>query len=173
MLFWHDTTKRYQHECSSTAKAKSACIDRRQSPLVRLMRAARYNQRRNRGQRIVKGTPVMSQPLALTSAPTAPEIPANLNAAYSNAVIVSQTNTEIVLDFAGDAQRSARPRANARGIPTLLFLRALENNLSRYEDKHGEITRRPSWSAGRPVVRLIKPDDDKPTDTSSNPEEER
>ncbi len=80
--------------------------------------------------------------------PTAPrklqlEIPANLQAVYANAVIVSQTNSEIVLDFIQVLPNDPRARVQARVVMTpanaKLLLRALGANLERYESLHGEL----------------------------------
>jgi hypothetical protein len=75
------------------------------------------------------------------------EIPANLNASYANAVIVSQTHNEIVLDFMQILPNDPRARVQNRVVMTpanaKLFLRALETNLQRFEEKHGEIATPP------------------------------
>ncbi|MFN8452810.1 MAG: DUF3467 domain-containing protein [Anaerolineae bacterium] len=71
------------------------------------------------------------------------EIPANLSATYANAAIVSQTTSEIVLDFLQVMPNDPRARVQTRVVMTptnaKLFLKALETNLARYEEKHGEI----------------------------------
>ena len=71
------------------------------------------------------------------------ELPANLNAVYANAVIISQTNTEIVMDFLQVMPNDPRARVQTRVVMTPVsaksFLKALEQNLTRYEEKHGEI----------------------------------
>lgn len=71
------------------------------------------------------------------------EIPANLSATYANAAIVSQTTSEIVLDFLQVMPNDPRARVQTRVVMTptnaKLFLKALETNLTRYEEKHGEI----------------------------------
>src|SRR5664279_3770936 len=72
------------------------------------------------------------------------EIPANLSAIYSNAVIVSQTTSEIVLDFLQMMPNDPRARVQTRVVMTptnaKLFLKALENNLAHFEEKNGEIS---------------------------------
>lgn len=72
------------------------------------------------------------------------EIPANLNATYANAAVVSQTHSEIVLDFIQLLPNDPRARVQQRVVMTpanaKLFLKALEANLKRYEEKHGEIS---------------------------------
>lgn len=71
------------------------------------------------------------------------EIPANLSAVYSNAVIISQTNSEIVFDFIQIMPNDPRARVQSRVAMTpanaKAFLNALQQNLERYEEKHGEI----------------------------------
>lgn len=71
------------------------------------------------------------------------EIPANLNAVYSNAVVISHTASEIVLDFTQIMPNDPRARVQQRIVMTpvsaKLFLKALEENLERFEKKHGEV----------------------------------
>lgn len=71
------------------------------------------------------------------------EIPANLNAQYANAVIISQTHSEIILDFIQVMPNDPRARIQSRiamtPVNAKLFLNALKENLSRFEEKHGEI----------------------------------
>ncbi len=71
------------------------------------------------------------------------DIPATLSATYANAVIVSQTASEIVLDFLQVMPNDPRARVQSRVVMTptnaKLFLKALENNLAKYEEKNGEI----------------------------------
>ncbi|NWG15399.1 MAG: DUF3467 domain-containing protein [Chloroflexi bacterium] len=71
------------------------------------------------------------------------EIPANLNGVYANAVIVSHTYSEIVLDFIQIAPNDPRARVQTRVVMTpanaKLFLQALGTNLERFEAAHGEI----------------------------------
>ena len=93
------------------------------------------------------------------------ELPANLNALYSNAVIVSHTNSEIVLDFLQVMPNDPRARVQTRVVLTpanaKLFMRALENNISRYEEKHGEIELPPQpISLADQLFGSIKPEDE-------------
>lgn len=71
------------------------------------------------------------------------EIPNNLNATYSNAAIVSQTTSEIVIDFLQIMPNDPRARVQTRVVMTpvnaKLFLNALQTNLARYEANFGEI----------------------------------
>jgi predicted secreted Zn-dependent protease len=72
------------------------------------------------------------------------EIPANLTATYANAAMVSQTHSEIILDFIQVLPNDPRARVQSRIAMTpanaKLFLQALQQNLERFEEKHGEIS---------------------------------
>lgn len=71
------------------------------------------------------------------------EVPATLNGVYSNAVVIAQTFSEIVMDFIQIAPNDPRARVQARVVMTpanaKLFLQALTANLERFEAAHGEI----------------------------------
>ena len=71
------------------------------------------------------------------------EIPSTLSATYANAAIVSQTTSEIVLDFLQIMPNDPRARVQTRVVMTptnaKLFLKALESNLVKFEEKYGEI----------------------------------
>jgi hypothetical protein len=71
------------------------------------------------------------------------EMPASLTAIYSNAAVVSQTSSEIVLDFVQMLPNDPRARVQSRIVMTptnaKLFLQALSTNLARFEAVHGEI----------------------------------
>ncbi len=93
------------------------------------------------------------------------EIPATLNATYANAVIVSQTHSEIVLDFVQVMPNDPRARMQSRVVLTpanaKLFLKALETNLTRFEEKHGEIVLPPQpVSLADQLFGTIKPVDE-------------
>lgn len=93
------------------------------------------------------------------------EIPASLTATYANAVIVSQTTSEIVLDFLQIMPNDPRARVQTRVVMTpsnaKLFLQALQTNLARFEEKHGEIATptQPSSLADQ-LFGAIKPPED-------------
>ncbi len=76
------------------------------------------------------------------------EIPANLNAVYSNGVIISQTTNEIIFDFFQIMPNDPRARVQSRVVMTpssaKSFLRALSQQVENYENKHGEITLPPT-----------------------------
>ncbi|NWF70187.1 MAG: DUF3467 domain-containing protein [Chloroflexi bacterium] len=71
------------------------------------------------------------------------ELPANLNATYANAAVISQTHSEIILDFVQVMPNDPRARVQTRIAMTpanaKLFLQALQTNLERFEQLHGEI----------------------------------
>lgn len=93
------------------------------------------------------------------------EIPANLNATYANATIVSQTSSEIVLDFVQIMPNDPRARIQQRVVMTpanaKAFLKALETNLARYEEKYGEIQLPPQQSGtlADQLFGTIKPEE--------------
>ncbi len=93
------------------------------------------------------------------------EIPANLNAIYANAAMISQTHSEIILDFIQVMPNDPRARVQTRLAMTpanaKLFLKALEENLSRFEEKHGEISLPPQpISLADQLFGGIKPSDE-------------
>ena len=71
------------------------------------------------------------------------EIPANLEAVYSNFALITHSPSEIVVDFARLLPNMPKARIYARIVMTpmnaKLLLRALGENLSRYEAQYGEI----------------------------------
>jgi hypothetical protein len=71
------------------------------------------------------------------------ELPRDLDGKYSNAVVISQTQHEIVMDFAQIMPNDPRARIQSRVIMTpssaKSFLQALERNLEMFETKYGEI----------------------------------
>lgn len=93
------------------------------------------------------------------------EIPANLNSTYANAVIVTQTHSEIVMDFVQVLPNDPRARVQQRVVMTpanaKLFLKAFETNLKRYETKHGEIDLPPQpISLADQLFGQIRPEDE-------------
>lgn len=89
------------------------------------------------------------------------EIPGNLSATYANAAVVSQTAHEIVLDFVQVMPNDPRARVQSRVVMTpasaKLFLRALAQNLERFEAANGEIPVPPSLADQ--LFGGIRPDD--------------
>jgi Protein of unknown function (DUF3467) len=103
------------------------------------------------------------------------ELPANLNVAYANAAMVSQSHSEIIMDFIQIMPNDPRARVQARVVMTpanaKLFLKALENNLQRFEEAHGEISvPPPAPTLADQLFGRVKSDDGKET-KDENPHE--
>jgi len=93
------------------------------------------------------------------------EIPASLSVTYATAAVVSQTHSEIVLDFIQVLPNDPRARVQQRVVMTpanaKLFLRALETNLKRFEEKHGEISLPPQpVSLADQLFGSLRPNDE-------------
>lgn len=71
------------------------------------------------------------------------ELPADLDAVYSNFAIISHSPSEIVIDFARLLPGAPKTKVLTRIILTplnaKLLLRALQENLNKYEEKFGEV----------------------------------
>ena len=71
------------------------------------------------------------------------ELPANLSALYVNFAMITQTLSEIILDFAQVLPNTPKARVQSRLILTptnaKLLYKALGESLERYESTHGEI----------------------------------
>ena len=92
------------------------------------------------------------------------ELPSTLNATYANGVVISQTQSEIVMDFVQIMPNDPRARVQSRVVMTpanaKLFLRALQTNLERFEAMQGEIQvpQQPTSLADQ-LFGSIKPED--------------
>ncbi|MEP0764431.1 MAG: DUF3467 domain-containing protein [Chloroflexota bacterium] len=71
------------------------------------------------------------------------EIPADLAATYANFAIITHSPWEVFLDFAQILPNVPKARVQARLVLTptnaKMLLIALQDNIARYEDQHGEI----------------------------------
>ncbi|MCD6519018.1 MAG: DUF3467 domain-containing protein [Anaerolineae bacterium] len=71
------------------------------------------------------------------------EVPANLEAIYANFAVITHSPSEIIIDFARLLPNSPKGKVYARVIMTpmnaKLLLRALNENLTKYEAQFGEI----------------------------------
>ena len=88
----------------------------------------------------------MSEQTGPPAAPPPPmsiELPANLEAIYSNFALITHSPSEIVVDFARVMPNVPKSRVYARVIMTplnaKLLLRALADNLGKFEAQYGEI----------------------------------
>ena len=71
------------------------------------------------------------------------ELPANLDAAYSNFVVIQHSPSEFILDFARILPNVPNAKVGARVVMTpmhaKLLLRALAENIDKYEAQFGDI----------------------------------
>jgi len=85
----------------------------------------------------------MSQPAQPQSSQINVELPADLEAIYSNFAIINHSPSEIVIDFARLLPNVPKAKVHARILLTplnaKLLLRALQDNLAKYEDRFGEV----------------------------------
>lgn len=71
------------------------------------------------------------------------ELPVNPGAIYSNTVMISHTQHEVIFDFIQVLPNDPRARIQQRVVMTpahaKMFLNALQENLARFEGRFGEI----------------------------------
>lgn len=71
------------------------------------------------------------------------ELPGDLEAVYSNFAIINHSPSEIVIDFARLLPGVPKAKVHARVLLTplsaKLLLRALQENLGKFEEKYGEV----------------------------------
>ena len=71
------------------------------------------------------------------------EVPPDITAIYSNFAVITHSPAEVVIDFACVLPNLPRARVGSRIVTTpvnaKLLLRALKENLERYEAQFGEI----------------------------------
>ena len=71
------------------------------------------------------------------------ELPADLEAVYSNFAIINHSPSEIVIDFARLMPNVPKAKIHARIMLTplnaKLLLKALGDNLAKFEEKYGEV----------------------------------
>ena len=83
--------------------------------------------------------------MSLPTPPPSPslEIPSGLDIVYANLARISHSPADIVIDFAhilpGDAKATVKARILMSPLSAKLLVRALTENLSRYEFAFGEI----------------------------------
>lgn len=94
------------------------------------------------------------------------EIPADLPAVYSNFAIITHSPWEVFLDFAQILPNLPKARVQTRLVLTptnaKMLLKALEENISRYEEQHGEINLppRPQTLADQLFSTIRSPEDE-------------
>lgn len=86
------------------------------------------------------------------------ELPGDLEAIYSNFAIINHSPSEIVIDFARLLPGIPKAKVHARIVLTplnaKLLLKALQDNLAKYEEKFGEV-RMPSEMSFEATDRSI------------------
>jgi hypothetical protein len=87
----------------------------------------------------------METHMSLPTPPPSPslEIPSGLDIVYANLARISHSPADIVLDFAhilpGETKATVKARVLMSPLSAKLLMRALAENLSRYESAFGEI----------------------------------
>ena len=106
------------------------------------------------------------------------EIPGDLAATYANFAIITHSPWEVFLDLAQILPNVPKARVQARIVLTpvnaKMLLKALEENLARYEAQYGEIVlpQRPQSLADQ-LFSTIRPDDDSGGDPGEGPQHEQ
>lgn len=71
------------------------------------------------------------------------ELPPDLEATYSNFALITHSPSEVIVDFARVLPNMPKAKVYSRVIMTpinaKLLLKALGENLAKFEEKHGEI----------------------------------
>jgi hypothetical protein len=104
------------------------------------------------------------------------EIPSNLAATYSNFAIITHSPWEIFLDFAQILPNVPKARVQTRIVlsPTnaKMLLKALQENVTRYENQHGEIKmpQRPPSLADQ-LFSTVRDDEEDEDETGDNEDE--
>jgi hypothetical protein len=95
------------------------------------------------------------------------QIPGSLAATYANFALVTNSRSEIVIDFAQVMPQTPQARVQARIVMTpfntKLFLRALQDHMDRFEAQFGEIDIPDSSSLADQLFKPSSPDSDKET----------
>ncbi|HLF75288.1 MAG TPA: DUF3467 domain-containing protein [Anaerolineales bacterium] len=90
-------------------------------------------------------------------------IPEGMEPAYANLARISHSPADIVLDFAhilpGEAVANIRARVVMTPLSAKLLLRALTENLARYETAFGEISLPSNNSLAENLFRRFQPPD--------------
>ena len=102
--------------------------------------------------------------------PTGPtlEVPAGLETIYANLARISHSPADIVMDFAhllpGETKAAVRTRVLMAPLSAKLLMRALTENLARYEAAFGEIKIPGNSSLAEHLFKPFQPPDQKPED---------
>ncbi len=96
------------------------------------------------------------------------QLPKDPSATYSNTVMISHTANEVIFDFIQIMPNDTRARVQKRIVMTpthaKMFLKALDENVTKFEDKHGEITVPQRQSLADQLFGAVKPTSDEDDD---------
>ena len=101
--------------------------------------------------------------MSLPTPPPSPslEIPSGLDIVYANLARISHSPADIVIDFAhilpGDTKATVKARILMSPLSAKLLVRALTENLSRYESAFGEINVPTNTSLAENLFRPHQP----------------
>jgi hypothetical protein len=101
--------------------------------------------------------------MTVPSQPTGPKIhvPEGMEPAYANLARISHSPADIVIDFAhilpGETSANIRTRVVMTPLSAKLLLRALTENIARYEAAFGEITMPSNNSLAASLFRPPQP----------------
>ena len=92
------------------------------------------------------------------------EFPKDPSAVYSNLVMITHTANEVIFDFIQVLPSDDRARVQKRVMMTpthsKLFLKALEENIAKYEAKHGELKPPPRQTLADQLFGAVRPSDE-------------
>ena len=98
------------------------------------------------GGRLMSDQPTPPAPAPQPAPPAQPiaiEIPANLEAVYTNFALITHSPSEVIIDFARVLPNMPKAKVYARMVLTSLnaklLLKALADNLGKFEAQYGEI----------------------------------
>ena len=98
------------------------------------------------GGRLMSDQPTPPAPAPQPAPPAQPiaiEIPANLEAVYTNFALITHSPSEVIIDFARVLPNMPKAKVYARMVLTpmnaKLLLKALADNLGKFEKQYGEI----------------------------------
>ena len=90
------------------------------------------------------------------------ELPKDASAIYANTVMITHTANEVIFDFIQVLPNDGRARVQKRIVMTpthaKLLLQALQENLQKYETKHGEIVAPQRQSLAEQLFGAVKPE---------------
>lgn len=105
--------------------------------------------------------------MSLPPKPSSPhlEAPPDLEAVYANLARISHSPADIVMDFAhllpGETRATVKARVLMTPLSAKLLLRALTENLARFEASFGEITVPGNSSLAEHLFKPLQPPEDK------------